>query len=296
MSQPTSIDEWTSLEPASSRPPTGASPGRIRTCYRWEVTKLLAQGRVRYTLLACLVAPWLFVMLLNRQDRVPKDTLYGRWVRDSGFSTPLMLLGFAGLWVFPLLTSLVAGDIFASEDQHGTWKTILTRSQGRTHIFWGKTLAAATFACTVVVTLAVSCLVAGLLLVGNQPLESLTGTLLSPGRATGVVLAAWGCALLPLLGFTSLAIMLSVLTRNSAIGIVGPVVIGMLMQLYAFLNGADMIRHLMLSTAFESWHGLAATHPYYGQLLRASLLSLAYIVVCLGVAAAAFRRRDITGG
>jgi ABC-2 type transport system permease protein len=270
--------------------------GRVLTCYRWEITKLLAQGRVRFTLLACLLAPFVFVLLLNRQDRVPKDTLYGRWVHDTGFATPLMLLGFAGLWVFPLLTSLVAGDIFASEDQHGTWKTILTRSQGRGQVFWGKTLAATTFALAVVATLALSCLVAGLVLVGNQPLEGLTGTPIPAGRAAALVLAAWGCALLPLLGFTSIAIMISVLTRNSAIGIVSPIVIGMLMQLYAFLNGVDMIRHVMLSTAFESWHGLFATHPFYQPLLRGSAVSVLYIAVCLGIAHAAFRRRDITGG
>lgn len=273
-----------------------AGRGSIGTCYRWELTKLLAQGRVRYTLPACVLAPFVFVFLLDQQDRVPKDTLFGRWVHDTGFATPLMLLGFAGLWVFPLLTSLVAGDIFAAEDQHGTWKTILTRSQGRGQIFWGKTLAAFTFAVAIVVILSAACLTAGLLLVGNQPLESLTGTPIPAGRAAWLVLAAWTSALLPLLGFTALAIMFSVLTRNPAVGIVAPIVVGMLMQLYAFLNGVDVIRHLMLANAFDSWHGLLATDPYFGPLLRGFAVSAAYIAVCLGIAHAAFRRRDITGG
>ena len=33
----------------------------------------------------------------DQQDRVPKDTLYGRWVHDTGFSIPLMLLGFGAI-------------------------------------------------------------------------------------------------------------------------------------------------------------------------------------------------------
>lgn len=286
----------TTTSPTSPVPARTRANGRVATAYRWEVTKLAAQARTRATLAVCLVAPFIFVVLLDRQDRVPKDTLYGRWVHASGFATPLMILGFAAQWVFPLLTSLVAGDIFASEDQHGTWKTILTRSHSRTQIFWAKTLAAATFAALVLAVLAVSCLAAGVLLVGHQPLEGLSGTLLPPGRTAGLVLAAWATALLPLLGFTAFGIMLSVLTRSSPMGIVGPVVLGLVMQLYSFLNGADAIRHLLLVTPFDSWHGLLAADPYYGALRQGALVSIAYIAICLTVAYTALRRRDITGG
>ncbi len=281
--------------PATVRPrPVGR--GRVITAYRWEITKLAAQARTRATLAVCLVAPFVFVVLLDRQDRLPKDTLYGRWVHASGFATPLLILGFAAQWVFPLLTSIVAGDIFASEDQHGTWKTILTRSHSRSQIFWVKSLAAAIFAVLVVTVLALSCLTAGVLLVGHQPLEGLSGTLLPPGRTAGLVLAVWATALPPLLGFTALGIMLSVLTRSSPAGIVGPIVLGLLMQLYAFLNGADTIRHLLLVTPFDAWHGLFAAHPYYGPLRDGTFVSAGYIVICLAVAFAALRRRDITGG
>ncbi|WP_131787463.1 ABC transporter permease [Protofrankia symbiont of Coriaria ruscifolia] len=283
------------VPPATAHPrPVGR--GRVVTAYRWEITKLAAQARTRATLAVCLVAPFVFVVLLDRQDRLPKDTLYGRWVHASGFATPLLVLGFAAQWVFPLLTSLVAGDIFASEDQHGTWKTILTRSHSRTQIFWAKTLAAATFAILVLAVLALSCLAAGVLLVGHQPLESLSGTLLPSGRTAGLVLAAWASALPPLLGFTALGIMLSVLTRSSPMGIVGPIILGLVMQLYSFLNGADTIRRLLLVTPFDAWHGLLAAHPYYGPLRDGTLVSVGYILICLAIAYTALRRRDITGG
>jgi ABC-2 type transport system permease protein len=74
------------------------------------------------------------------------------------------------------------------------------------------------------------------------------------------------------------------------------VVIGLVMQLYAFLNGADLIRHLLLTTPFDSWHGLLVDQPFYGPLIRGAVLSVIYIAVCLGVAFTALRRRDITGG
>ena len=59
---------------------------------------------------------------------------------------PLVILLFGAVWLFPLITALVAGDIFASEDHNGTLKTILTRSLERWQIFAGKALAAATYA------------------------------------------------------------------------------------------------------------------------------------------------------
>ena len=46
-----------------------------------------------------------------------------------------MLLLFGSIWMFPLITALVAGDIVASEDGNGTLKTILTRSLERGQIF-----------------------------------------------------------------------------------------------------------------------------------------------------------------
>ena len=52
-----------------------------------------------------------------------------------------MLLLFGSVWMFPLITALVAGDIVAAEDHNGTLKTILTRSLERGQIFAGKALA-----------------------------------------------------------------------------------------------------------------------------------------------------------
>ena len=71
------------------------------------------------------------VVVIHGQSRPPKDTLFGRFATVNGFALALLVLGFAAQWVLPLLTAVVAGDIFASEDQHGTWKTVLTRSTSR---------------------------------------------------------------------------------------------------------------------------------------------------------------------
>lgn len=134
-----------------------------------ELQKLASQARTRWALLFCLMAPIVIVLVINGQGRPPKDTLYGRFIHDSGYAVPLLVLGFAGQWVLPLLTAIVAGDIFASEDQHGTWKTILTRSASRAQIFWAKTVTALAFAIVATVVLAASTIVSSMVIVGTQP-------------------------------------------------------------------------------------------------------------------------------
>jgi hypothetical protein len=81
--------------------------------------------------LLCLVVPFLVAAAFEVQRAVPQDTLFGPCVHTSGFALPLVILGFSGQWAMPLLTAMVSGDIFSSEDHFGTWKTVLTRSRSR---------------------------------------------------------------------------------------------------------------------------------------------------------------------
>ena len=93
------------------------------------------------------MVPILFVLAIHfRHDRRGGDFAVLRLPDRSGLAVPLVILLFGAVWMFPLITALVAGDIFASEDHNGTLKTILTRSLERGQIFAGKALAAATYA------------------------------------------------------------------------------------------------------------------------------------------------------
>jgi ABC-2 type transport system permease protein len=263
--------------------------------YRWELVKLVALVRVRAMIIGCLVAPPIIVLILRGQ-RPPADTLYGKLIHLSGFAVPLLLLGFISQWVFPLLTSLVAGDIFASEDQHGTWKTILTRSVSRAQVFRAKTLAALTFAAVVFVVLAFSAIASGVLLVGRQPLTGLTGQTIAPATALGLVIAAWAAAFPVLVGFTALSILLSVRTRNPALGVVGPVVLGLAMSLLGSVGGIGLLRRALLTTPLDAWHGLLTATPFYGPLVQGLVVCAFWTLLCLALAYRSLSRRDLTEG
>ena len=97
--------------------------------------------------------PLIFVVALSSTSGGgPDEVAFGalRPPRPAS-AIPLVLLLFGAVWLFPLITALVAGDIVAAEDSHGTLKTILTRSVERWQIFAGKALAAFSYAIVAIV-------------------------------------------------------------------------------------------------------------------------------------------------
>lgn len=284
------------MAPTSAGPDPATGRVGVRTALGVELRKIAAQKRGRIALLACLLAPVIVTIVLRGQQRPPKDTLYGRHIHSSGFALALFVLSFVSQWALPFLTALVAGDIFASEDHLGTWKTLLTRSVGRGQVFAAKCLTAAIFAVSILVVLATSTVVSGLLLVGRQDLVGLSGQRIPASTAFSLVVASWATVLGPLLAFTAIALLLSVVTRNPAIAVVGPVMIGLGSQLLGWLGGIDTARQLLPTTPFDAWHGLLTEQRYGNLIIGGVVVSGAWVVVCLGVAYLVFRRRDITGG
>src|ERR1043166_3052804 len=96
-----------------------------------ECMKLVAQIGPRVVIGACIVSPFAFAIAMRVQTNLPTDTLFGRAVNESGFAVPLVVLGFAALWAFPALASIVAGDVFSAEDRYGPWGTLLSRHRPR---------------------------------------------------------------------------------------------------------------------------------------------------------------------
>jgi ABC-2 type transport system permease protein len=271
------------------------SVGGILAVVGVECSKLAGQLKVRILLAVCLLGPFAFAVAMVVQSSLPVDTLFGRAVQETGFAIALVVLGFAALWAFPMITSVVGGDLFSAEDRYGTWSTILTRSRSRAELFAGKLLTALSFSLLAVVLLAVSSVAAGLIVVGPAPFVDLTGALVAPADAFTRVTLAWATVLPPALGFTALAVLVSVATRSSAAGIGLPVLIGLAMQLYAFIDGPEAIRRSLLTDAFGSWHGLLSVPTYYTPLGYGLVVSVVYFVVCAAIAYRLLRRRDIGG-
>jgi ABC-2 type transport system permease protein len=269
--------------------------GGVRAAYRIERRKLFNQLATRLLALVCVVAPFAFAAVLKVQSGTPADALYGVWVHSSGFAVSLVVLGFSGQWGLPIMAGVLAGDVFSSEDRHGTWKSVLTRSCTRRHLFAGKVLAVATFALGLLALLAVSSLVAGALFIGLHPLVNLNGTTMSTGRCLGLMAISWLLCALPFLAFASLAVLFSVATRNGIVGVLGPALVDLVMQLLALVGTGVWLHLLLASSGFDAWHPLFVAHPFYGPLAIGEIVSLIWIAACLGASWLLLRRRDFAG-
>ena len=269
-------------------------PG-IGTVYRWELRKLRSQKRTYLGLGAAALVPLIFVIALLSSSGGPDEVPFGRYVRETGLATPLVGLLFSSVWLFPLITSLVAGDIVASEDNHGTLKTILTRSTERWQIFVAKLLAALSYVFVALLVFVGVGLVLGGLFWGFNPLTSLSGTRIEAGRGMLLIGASALAYFIPMMAIAAIAFLLSTVTHNSAAAVVGTLILSFMMQLLAIISGLDFMRPYLLSEQFDSWQGLLRDPTDWGPIIHAAWVSACYAVPAVLWAFLEFVRRDVAG-
>jgi len=269
-------------------------PG-IGTVYRWELRKLRSQKRTYLGLGAAALVPLIFVIALLSSSGGPDEVPFGRYVRETGLATPLVGLLFSSVWLFPLITSLVAGDIIASEDNHGTLKTILTRSTERWQIFVAKLLAALSYVFVALLIFVGVGLVLGGLFWGFDPLTSLSGTRIEAGRGMLLIAASALAYFIPMMAIAAIAFLLSTVTHNSAAAVVGTLILSFMMQLLAIISGLDFMRPYLLSEQFDSWQGLLRDPTDWAPIIHAAWVSACYAVPAVLWAFLEFARRDVAG-
>lgn len=271
--------------------PSAQRWGALVVCRR-ELLKLARLMRVQAVLAACVVAPFLVAGGLSVQSAVPADTLFGQWVHQSGYALAMVVLGFCGQWALPAIVAVVAGDVFSCEDHLGTWKMVLTRSRSRAEVFVGKSLAILLWSLTTLVVLAAASMGAALLL-GAHSVVGLGGQQVPAGRAARLVAASWALQLPPMLGVAALALLLSIASRNSVVGIGVPVLLGLLFQVLSLVNLPNSIRIALLSTPFQSWHGLWVPHPFLDPIWHGLITSSVWFAVCGVLSWTIFLRRAV---
>jgi ABC-2 type transport system permease protein len=273
-----------------------AAPHRVPVLrvYRFELVKLLSQWRVRLLILASWVAPAVVVGMISQQSSLPADTVFGRWMHATGWAGSLVMLGFSCTWALPLLTSVVAGDVFASEDRLGTWRHLLVAVRSPQRIFVAKALASLTVILLMVAGLACSSAAGGVLAVGNRPLVGLDGHLLAPPDAAGTVLLAWVCVLAPTLALAAIGLLGSVLLGRSPMGLLLPALVALTMQVAQMLPLPVAVRFALPGYAFIAWRGLFTSPPQLGPLLLSTGVSLVWAIVASALAYWFFLRRDFT--
>lgn len=265
-----------------------------RRAYRFELLKLVTQWRLRLVFLACLLAPAIYTAVISRQTSLPADALYGRWMGQSGWAGSLAVLVFMGTLVLPLLTAVVAGDVFAVEDRLGTWRHLLVAVRSPRVIFWSKAMAALTVIVAVLVALVVSSAAGGLLSIGSHPLPGLDGHVMGAGELARTVLLAWLSIVPPTLAFAAVGLLGSVALGRSPLGLLLPVVLALVLQGVALMPVPVALRLALPMSAFTAYRGLLTDPVQQGPLWTGIGVSLTWTVLATYLALRLFLRRDFT--
>jgi ABC-2 type transport system permease protein len=269
----------------------------VATVFRWELAKLRYQKRTYLGLGMAVLVPLLFVLAvhLRRHHVHGGGFAFSDYVDRSGLAIPLVVLLFGAIWLFPLIAALVAGDIVAAEDQGHTLKTILTRSLERWQVFCGKGLVALAYASLATFLCGTVGVLAGSLQSGFNPLQSLSGTIVSAPRALLLVYASLAVYLIPIAAVVCIGLLLSTVTRNSAAAVVGTLMLSIVFQPIGILPGLSGAQPYLLSTQFNAWQGLLRTPIDWEPIVRAVWVCGGYGALALSAAFVVFVRRDVAG-
>jgi ABC-2 type transport system permease protein len=256
----------------------GAAPaGLLRASVRMELVKLVSQPAFQVLAVLVVAGPIAFAGLLSGQSGSPADALLGNWAHTSGYSLSLVLLSFAGNWGAPIIAGVLAGDLFASEDRHRTWKTLLGRSASLGQVFTGKLIAVLILGLVLGLTLGAASIVGGIVFVGAHPMVNLSGQLLSSSHVLLLTSLAWLLTLLPLLAFVAIAALVSIATRNAIIGVLAPLLVGLIDQLLLLTGNGAWLHLLLIGSGFTAWEGIFTSHVFLGPALVSELACLVWI-------------------
>ena len=276
---------------AASRPAARTPLGRV---YRFELLKLVSQWRLRLVFLACLLAPAVYTAVVSQQTSLPADALYGRWMNQSGWAGSLAVLVFMGTLVLPLLTAVVAGDVFAVEDRLGTWRHLLVAVRSPRVIFLAKALAALTVILALLLALVASSIAGGLVSIGSHPLPGLDGHLMGSGELARTVVLTWLSIVPPTLAFSAVGLLGSVALGRSPLGLLLPVVLALVLQGVALMPVPVALRVALPMSAFTGYRGLLTDPVQQGPLWIGVAVSLTWAALATWLAHRLFVRRDFT--
>jgi ABC-2 type transport system permease protein len=271
-----------------------ARPVALSRGYRFELVKLVSQWRIRLVLVACLVAPAAYSAVVSRQTALPADAVYGRLMNQSGWAGSLAILVFLGTLLLPLLTSVVAGDIFAVEDRLGTWRHLLVAVRSPRRIFVSKALAALTVTLALLVCLMVSSTAGGLVSVGSHPLPGLDGHAIGSAELARTVVLAWLTVVPPTLAFSAVGLLGSVALGRSPLGLLAPVALALVLLGVQVMPVPVALRVALPTNAFIAYRGLFTDPAQLGPFWVGLVVSLSWTALATLLAYRLFVRRDFT--
>ncbi|MBB2740494.1 UNVERIFIED_ORG: ABC-2 type transport system permease protein [Microbispora rosea subsp. rosea] len=196
--------------------------------------------------------------------------------------------------VLPLTVAVVAGDAIAGEAAQGTLRYLLVAPAGRTRLLLVKYANVVVFCLAACALVALSALVAGLVLFPVGPVTLLSGTTIPAADAllrVGVVVL-YTAAGMAALGAVALAV--STLTEAPIGAVATSVVLVVVSQVLSAIPQVAAVRPVLLTSWWGAFDGALRAPVAFDQMGQGLLAFAAYVLVFGSLAWSRFTSKDIT--
>ncbi|HEX6076594.1 MAG TPA: ABC transporter permease subunit [Micromonosporaceae bacterium] len=281
----------------------GAAPGYRHTAtlsVATEFRRQLSRRRTQLTLAFLVLLPIIMVLAFQfgpSSDRRNRD--------NGGFGlVDLATSGAANFTMFGLMVStgfllvvvvaLFCGDTVASEASWGSLRYLLAVPVPRGRLLGVKLTVALLYSAIGIVILVGTCLLAGTVAFGWEPLRAVIGGEVSATEGALRVLAAAGYVAVMLLPVAGLAFFLSVSTDAPLGAVGGAVFLHIMSNILDAITALGEIRNLLPTRYAYAWIGLLSSPAQTDDMLRGALAALSYTIVFFCLAWWRFLRKDVT--
>jgi ABC-2 type transport system permease protein len=215
-------------------------------------------------------------------------------ITGNGFFVALAALAVELQLFLPIAVAAVAGDSIAGEANVGTLRYLLTVPVHRTRLLAVKYVGIVWGAFVAVLTVAVSGLVAGLVLFGGGEVTLLSGSTIGMGEALLRLLAICAYLTVCLAALGAIGLFISTLTEQPMGATIAITMLTLTSWILGVIPQIDWL-HPYLVTYWWNNFGDLLRDPVAWEPIRSGLLSAAaYTVIFLTAAWARFGSRDVT--
>jgi ABC-2 type transport system permease protein len=269
----------------------GGVIGGALVAYRGELFKLLAQRRTWLGIATAAIGPIIYLLLELAQG--PPGAPLANNLGHTGVGFSLVVFKLIAVFGPAVISSLVAGDIVASEMTDGTLKTALTRSITRAQLLLGKLLALYTYLLIAMGVFFVVSTIGGVIAWGFNPLVNISGHQISALHALGLDIPALLIYCMPVVAIASFGFFLSVATGQSVAAVGGTVIYAMSLQGVAAISSIKAAHPYLLTNQLTAWHDLFTTPTGGALIVRSLWVSTAFAIPPVLAALYVFNRRDV---
>ena len=280
---------------------------------RTEFTKAARRTRTLVVALILVGLPTLIVVAINahghrRGDGDAGEGLF-RLAQQSGYLVPAAVLSVMSGFLLVVIAGTFAGDSVAGDAAWGNLRYLLLRPVPRGRLLVAKAIVAGILIWAATILVALSGLVAGLVLFGAKTVtvprfsSVASPTLLGPLVVStfhlghSVLLLRTGIATAYVaFGFTALLALgtfFSTLSDTSASAIGATVGVYIVSEILDGITQLGSIRYLFPTHYLDAWQSMFTANQYSHDMIAGIVVQLAYLVVFGAIAVVWFRRKDI---